>query len=208
MRRLIILAAVLVAFAGLQGTASAGPAYDGTTAARWALTHTQDSQPDIAGCTWFASQVLWAGGMPKDEYWNDKYIPGGLKHGVWGTRTATLADELYNYLLFETGTLPIPLAGPHAQSDRFAARNNAIPEARLGDLIAYDWQGDGVIDHMAVVTHIGKNSYPDVSEWGTAAGGGSRSTYVYRGWTWSENAKKWLREIYPGAIAYLLVVSP
>ncbi|MEV6560430.1 hypothetical protein AB0M22_32250 [Nocardia sp. NPDC051756] len=61
---------------------------------------------------------------------------------------------------------------------------------------------------MAVVTHIGKNSYPDVSEWGTAAGGGSRSKYVHRGWTWSENDKNWLRARNPGVIAYLLVVSP
>lgn len=206
-RIMLLIVAFLVALVGSQATAGAGGTYDGAAAARWALSHAQDSQPDIAGCTWFASQALWVGGMRKDEYWNDKYLPGGLKNGVPGTRTATLAHELYDYLLFRTGTVPIPLAGPHAQSDRFAAGNSAVPEVHLGDLIAYDWEGDGVINHMAIVTHIGKNNYPDVSEWGTAAGGGARSTYAYRGWTWSENAKKWLREVYPRVIAYLLVVS-
>nr|WP_232541741.1 amidase domain-containing protein [Nocardia bovistercoris] len=209
MRRWIVLLVVVssATLVGSQGTANAGPAYDGAAAARWALGHAQDQQPDIAGCTWFASQALWAGGMPKDETWNDKTISGLMVHGVAGSRAATLADELYRYLLFHTQTLPIPLAGPHAQSgqDRFAT--NAVPEARLGDLIAYDWDGDDVIDHMSVVTHIGKNNYPDVSEWGTAKDG-RRSDYVYRGWTWSENDKNWLRVKNPHVIATLLVVAP
>lgn len=197
---LTVLAAVLLVVVNVQGTANASN-YDSAAAAKWALDHVQDSQPGFPGCTWFASQSLWAGGMPQDDYWNSSNVLGGLKNGNWGTRTATLAQDLYDHLRYGGSTLVIPLAGRDAQYDRFAAGRSAIPEARSGDLIAYDWDNDGVIDHMSVVTSISTGDYPNVSEWGTAGGAGSRVGYRSRGWTWSVNENDWLRVHNPKVVA-------
>lgn len=208
-RRIILLAtAVVVGLSGSQGTATATPAYDGQAAANWALSHAQDPQPDFPGCTWFASLALWAGGMPEDEFWSKNALQRALVQEATGVHAATLAQDLYDHLRTNGSTLVIPLAGHNAQYDRFSPGKNGVPEARLGDLIAYDWQNDGTIDHMAVITHFSPGNYPDVSEWGAARGNGARSDYVYRGWTWSQNAKDWLRNVYPKVVAYLMVIQP
>jgi uncharacterized protein YraI len=155
--------------------------YNRQAAANWAIAHARDAQPmfPVPGCAWFASQALWAGGLPKTSGWTDT----GIKNPP---RAATFSPSLVQYLQSDAGIAEvIPL------TDNFAS--GSVPQAQLGDLIVYSWDGDGVIDHSSVVVHIGKNYYPDVAEWGTASGGGSRSSYVWRGWTWSENNKTWLQ---------------
>lgn len=203
----IVLFITVMCVLGLQAPVNASGGYDGNRAAAWAIAHAQDSQPGFNGCAWYASQALWIGGMSEDAYWNGHDVFRGLYRGDWGTRDATLASDLFNYLKYSEKALVIPLAGYHARYDRFAPGQSAVPEARLGDLIAYDWDGDGEVTHMSVVVHISAGNYPDVAEWGTAGGAGMRAAYVWRGWTWSENGHAWLRERYPRVTAYLLHIQ-
>ena len=170
--------------------------YDRQVTANWALTHAQDVQPasPSPACTWFASNALWAGGLPKAAGWSD--VKDSKSNPP---RSATYAPQLFQYLTRDT-----TIAQAMSLTNRFGS--GRVPEAQLGDLIAYDWSNDGTIDHMSVVVNIGANDYPDVSEWGTAGGGGTRSKYVKRGWTWSENNHNWLQAVdgNQGMTAWLL----
>lgn len=69
-----------------------------------------------------------------------------------------------------------------------------IPKAKKGDIIAYDWSGDGTIDHLAIVVGSAGNNpqYPLVAEWGVY---GSKSVnYNERGWSWSKKGNSWLQD--------------
>lgn len=71
---------------------------------------------------------------------------------------------------------------------------NNVPKAKKGDVIAYDWTGDGSIDHLAlVVGHANNNpQYPLVAEWGID--GSKPAPYNQRGWTWSKKNNEWLQD--------------
>lgn len=166
---------------------SRNTAYNRQAAVGWALDNAQSlGQPNtFSGCTWYASQVLWAGGFTQSETWNKVYSHGRLP----GTVTATAAPELAKYLVDNYSVTQVDLNG-----DRF--KSNSVPEAEVGDIIAYVWDdSDGAtlsdINHLSVVTSISSGNYPNVSEWGT----GWPAAYKSRGWTWSENGHNWLREI-------------
>lgn len=209
MRRLVRLVTAMAVAAmcllGLAVPASADSGYDGNRAAMWALIHAQDKQPGFQGCTWFASQALWAGGLEPNSNWNGGFDAtqdrGTMNLFIPGTRTARLAHELYSYLVYFEGADVVPLR------DRLAPGDSAVPEARPGDLMAYDWDGDRYIDHFAVVVHIGENYYPDVAEWGTAPSLDGYSSYQMRGWSWSANHDKWLAKANPRMAVYLLEIG-
>lgn len=171
--------------------------YDRGLAVWWALQYARDLQPKYpdSGCTWFVSQAMWAGRMPQSERWRDPIV-GRIP------RVATYAEDLYWYLRDELHATVIPL------NARLAPGKNAVPEAQVGDLIAYDWEGDGHVSHMSIIVHMSPGFYPDVAEWGTADGPGTRSSYAWRGWTWSENQHKWLQEVYGDKVTpYLIHLS-
>lgn len=172
--------------------------YDRGAAVRWALAHAKDPQPawPNPSCAWFGSNVLMKGGLPKTNEWTDAWLPRP-------PRAATYTPALVSYLQ-RAG-----LAKVISLRSRFAAGKNAVPEARPGDLIVYDWDDDGTYDHTSVVVRISPGSYPDVAEWGTAEGPGTRSKYVMRGWTWREKAPKpgWLRRTYPDVTAILVHIT-
>ena len=164
--------------------------YDRGTAAQWALEHAQDRQPwSFAGCTWFVSRALWAGGLPETDTWNSSQRHGSLD-ALPGTPAATAVDPFIDNL---RATYPLTDEVPLG-ADRFAS--NAVPEAEVGDIIAYDWEGDGDFDHLTIVTSIDDGSYPYVAEWGTTnvLEGTVANDYVERGWTYSENDDAWLQD--------------
>jgi hypothetical protein len=164
--------------------------YDRATAAQWALDHAADIQPVLfPGCTWFVSQALWAGGLPQTPVWNGSDHHGRLGH-LPGTIAATAVDEFISNLM---ATYPLTTQTP-LDADRF--RGNSVPEAEVGDVIAYDWENDGSYDHLALVTGIADGNYPEVSEWGTtdAREGHFSASYASRGWTWSQNDQAWLQD--------------
>ena len=171
---------------------------DREAAVQWALSHARDVQDFLgwSGCTWFVSQALWAGGLPETDVWSGDGGHGTLNR-IPGTVAATAVDDfLPNLTAMYPSTAVVQLDG-----DRF--RDNAVPEAEVGDVIAYDWEGDGDMDHVAIVTSISDGDYPNVAEWGTNQFPSLTSSYTERGWTWSENHHQWLQQYYPGVTATL-----
>jgi len=57
-------------------------------------------------------------------------------------------------------------------------------------LLAYDWNDDGSIDHIDVVTGF-SGQYPLVSGW--SEDGAKALTYNQRGWTYSQKEGTWLQ---------------
>ncbi|MCE1175045.1 MAG: amidase domain-containing protein [Propionibacteriales bacterium] len=169
--------------------------YNRAEAVKWAIAQ---APYDVTGlyhasaCTWFVSQALWAGGFGQDATWTSVGEHNRLRK-VPGSATAWSVTDLRTYL--ETpGRLDIKVVqlGP----DQFRA--NSVPDAEPGDLLVYDWDGDGTWDHFTIVTSIAPGSYPEVSEWGV------NNTYVKRGWTYSINDGTWLQVRNPNVVAELI----
>lgn len=167
-------------------------------ATEWARTHYSDParfDPDRGDCTWFVSQALWAGGLPKSEDWTDistdwSKIPNPLEHGWRGvTKSGRYAPALREYLI----------SAELAQERRISWSDNTASGAAIGDLIFYDYQGDGEWDHVAIVTSLNESGFPTVTEHLNAE----------RYWSWSEASVpgRWIEQVAPSAVAVLLKVS-
>jgi hypothetical protein len=93
-------------------------------------------------------------------------------------------------------------------SDDF--RNNAVPDARPGDIIAYKWDGGNRnqdIDHVSLVVNIASGNYPEVAEAGTNKLPSLYVSYPKRGWTYSVNDGTWLQKNHPKVTAILLHIN-
>lgn len=168
--------------------------YNRDAAVQWALNNAQAIRGNMfADCTWFVSQGLWAGGLSQTSWWNSYAKRQGAVLSQPGTDIARGAPNLVRYL---QERFPI---SKQVLDDEFTS--NALPIAQPGDIIAYDWTNDGVIDHLAIVVNIAPGDYPEVSEWGTQA---VWEPYAKRGWTWSELHHQWLRQNNPNVTAQLL----
>jgi hypothetical protein len=168
--------------------------YNRDAAVQWALNNAQAVRGNaFADCTWFVSQALWAGGLHQTSYWNSYESRQGSVLSQPGTDIARGADDLEKYL---QRRFPITKEGLLA-----AFRTNAVPDARPGDVIVYDWDSDGIFDHLAFVVSIAPGQYPEVAEWGTVP---VWEPYQKRGWTYSALHNNWLQQDYPGVTAELL----
>lgn len=180
---------------------SANLEYSRSTAVNYALAHATDVPENwglVPGCTWFVSHALWAGGMPQDESWNSTDPNGPLGGLMDGSDAAWAAQNLRDHLVANKDVAEFSLD--------LAA--NAVPQAELGDVIAYDWEGDGRFDHLALVTGIDSGHYPLVSEWGTGEWWDRNAvSYQSRGWTWSEKSGTWLQTTNPNMSATLIHVN-
>lgn len=167
-------------------------------AVKWARDHAKDDEPLFyPGCTWFVTQSLWAGGVPKNPDWTNEGSRGQFIKTP-GTASATAVQPFLEQLF---------ASYPGSRMTRLSMSQNAVPEAQEGDLIVYSWDGKSW-DHLSMVTHIGKGNYPDVSEWGVYGVGTPKDKrYVQRGWTWSENSHDWLQHKYPQMQAALIHVD-
>lgn len=163
----------------------------------WALLHAQDNQPGFNGCAWFVSNALWAGGLTQNDQWHNKGVRIGTPP-LPGTKTATVAEDLYNHLK-QRGMRVLQI------TDRYNPKSTSVPEARPGDVIAYDWDSNGHVDHISMVVNIAPGSYPEVSEWGSAPNG-KVSPYERRGWSWSASHAKWQKQVQPRVRAYLVLI--
>lgn len=168
-------------------------AYDRTVAVDWAREHAYDTGRYENDCTWFVSQALWAGGMPKTEEWTDWSMdwsnltsrldfPGPVK-------TATLADSFTNYMI----------TGGWADFYIIDWSDNTASGARVGDVIAYDWDGDGVINHVSLVSSLNADGYPNITQHSPAASD--------RYWSWSATKKDWIQNVHKNSKAYLIKIK-
>lgn len=164
--------------------------YNRTAAVQWAKTHVYDTEQFTNGhdCTWYVSQALWAGGLPKSPAWtSDNAFPS-----LNPPRTATGADYLKNHLVTDTGLATIT---------ELSWSDNTAGGAQLGDIIAYDWDNgaDGVIDHHAIVTGFTAEGYPLVSQHSLAQ--------LDRYWSYSESSNEWVEKVEQGARVYLIHIT-
>jgi len=173
--------------------------YDREAAVAWARNHAQDVPPYDASCTWFVSNALWAGGLPKDELWTDQGEFGRIQHRP-GTKAAWTVDHLLNYIQYKYPQSEL------VRLDSEDFRNNSVLQADVGDVIIYIWWDDGEYDHASIVTDVVSEHYPEVAEW-SAYDGRIPTPYVERGWTYSERNNSWLQEKYPEVVAYLLDID-
>lgn len=178
-----------------QPQAGTATSYNPEAAKSWAKQHwNDDARYGENNCTWFASQVLWNGGLTKTEEWTDYSMDyGGRLAPVkkfFGhhepTEAAIVADRLYQYLI-KNGN----------EKRDIAWSDNTAAGASIGDLIFYDLKINGQydIDHVAVVTGFTEDGYPLVTQhgqddkpwsWGNKDGNVGWVQDVYRSDGWGE----------------------
>lgn len=178
--------------------------YNRDRAVSWALANAEMQPPADGSCTWFASNVLWQGGLPKTKEWTSEGFYGNsiktsiLGSELSGTYAAWNVQAFRNYLRHTY---------PKSSWRELDFSTNVVPDAKLGSLIFYDWgQGEG-ISHVSVVTNIAEEGYPEVSEWSAGQDGSEPVSYSKRGWTWSEVSHKWLQEKLPYVKAYIMDID-
>ncbi|HEU4914917.1 MAG TPA: amidase domain-containing protein [Candidatus Saccharimonadales bacterium] len=193
------------------------PNFNRSAGVDWALAHAEDPQTNGEECAKFISHALWNAGLPQTKEWSNE-------GGYWsqfthfdGTVAANAAGPLLDYLKRHYSTTWESLG-------KMAPNNNNIPLAQPGDIIAYSWNGDGAIDHVALVVGSAKNNpdYPLVAEWGQFNWSDNfginmalynvknpKAPYTERGWTWSAMNNEWLQSEKgnKGMTAYLLHIN-
>ncbi len=104
-------------------------------------------------CTNFVSQCLFAGGIPmnytnrrESGWWYEGYANGKER---WSFSWA-VAHSLQTYLLSDQGGF---------RADRL----QRPAELQLGDVISYDWDGDGRFTHTTIVTAFDSAGSPLVN---------------------------------------------
>jgi len=163
--------------------------YDRQDAVDWALANVNSGHRYEQDCTWFVSQALWAGGMPKTEEWNPDPGFGAIDPPP----AARIADDFTTYLTHE-------MASAYAGIDELSWNQNDVPEAQLGDVIVYDYgnantPADGIIDHVMIITGF-SGRYPLVS--------GHTNDVSNQGWTYSQTGGNWISQDNPGSRVYLV----
>lgn len=145
--------------------------YNRVAAVRYALRHWNNPNPDYGNfdevgvggdCANFVSQCLRAGGWPMDyresamnkEWWyrrvgSDRF---DADDNDWWSCSWTIADLNFRYMRANGGQGLNLLRNPRL------ART-----LRLGDTIYYDWEGDGVLNHSAIVTGHNRRGQPLVT---------------------------------------------
>jgi hypothetical protein len=157
--------------------------YHRTAARDWATAHWQDAEryPD-QDCTWFVSQALWAGWLPRTSRWTDQPAP---------SVPAIRADAFKNAVV-DAG---------YATVQEVQWTDHRAGGALLGDVIAYDWAGppDGVIDHLAIVTSLDAQGSPSVTQHSAAR--------KDRHWSWDPGANDSIPNSHPGSRVYLIHIT-
>lgn len=145
--------------------------YDRQAAVAYALRHWDAPNPAFADmstqggggdCTNFTSQALLAGGWPMDyrapgyatEWWyrrigSDRF---DALDDDWWSCTWSLPENQFHYLRLNHATV-VDLRRDPTQARRL----------RPGDLLFYDWDGDGLFDHGSIVTDFDRFGRPLVT---------------------------------------------
>jgi Ca2+-binding RTX toxin-like protein len=171
------------------------PTYNRQAAVNYALNHARDAQGAPARCTVFVSESLWAGALPRSTQWDTN------------TAAGKYVEDFIKYFKTNLSTQWIDITKN--------LKTNAVPEAEAGDLIVYDWENNGSLDHLTIITGFASGQYPLVSEQGQFDWNTNpqfrvvnpRAHYTQRGWTYSEMHKKYLQEDNPNMRAYLLKIN-
>lgn len=145
--------------------------YNRTRAVQYALRHWNNPNPDFANmdqlsaggdCTNFTSQCLWAGGYPMDyrrtgydtEWWYRRIGSEAFdrNHDDWWSCTWALAHLSFLYMELNGGEV-LDVTSSVTRARRL----------RRGDILYYDWDGDGILTHSAIVTAHTRSGIPLVT---------------------------------------------
>ena len=131
--------------------------YNRNAAVQYARTWWNRRNPDypsfLVDCTSFVSQCLRAGGAPMTGY------PNRAK-GWWITEGWRSGQSVDGHFSKETWSYSWSVAHSfrwyleNAKTGLTAKRVQLPSELEMGDVIAYDFQGNGVIDHTTIVTSM------------------------------------------------------
>ncbi|KIL39654.1 hypothetical protein SD70_18595 [Gordoniibacillus kamchatkensis] len=149
--------------------------YNRAAAVQYAETWWNGANPQYiqfeVDCTSFVSQCLYAGGLPMDYT--------GKRESGWWYRGRVHGQELWSYSWAVANSLMRYLLN----SGR--ARQVRSPwELQLGDVICYDWDGDGTYQHNTIVTGMDITGAPLVNAHTYNAR--SRNWAYYDSPAWSE----------------------
>lgn len=131
------------------------PGYDRERAVAYAHRHWNSANPAYPrfndDCTNFISQCLHAGGIPM-VYANEKTKGWWMRPGktsVW-SYSWSVAHSLY--LLLKSGKAPM-----------YAEQKSTVEELQPGDVICYDFDGDGRFQHNTIVVAMDAFNMPLVN---------------------------------------------
>lgn len=177
------------------------PAASRESAVKWATENYNKQQLGfMSECTIFVSRALWAAGFEQTRTWTnatkDADLQGGFGAWNWVTQSsvpskaATVAQTFVEEMIASGRADRVPITWT----------DNTASGAQLGDVIAYDWDGDGHIDHVALVTSLNAEGYPSVTQ--------KTTDQLNRYWSWSETDDDWISSpgVSPNARAELIRV--
>ncbi|TCS96827.1 amidase domain-containing protein [Hazenella coriacea] len=135
-----------------------GSHYNRQKAVQYADTYWNSYNPQYQrfedDCTSFISQCLFAGGIPmvftknRNTGWWYRRVDG--KRDSWSF-SWSVANSLYNYLLAKRST------------GLQTVKVEDAKQLELGDVICYDWEGDGRWNHNVIVTRFDDQGDPLVN---------------------------------------------
>jgi hypothetical protein len=179
------------------------PAYDRAAAASFIAKHWNDPariRLEVLGitfhqaddCAYFASEVLWAGGLEQSKTWSASstdaaQLSSPRLANPGPTKTVMLADSLEKYLV----------ATHHALVTAVDLHGTRVSGAQVGDLITYDWNDNGVIDHVSVVRSAGASTR--IAQ--------HNVNIKSQSWRWSSVHHELLTKLYAQPRAYLVHIT-
>lgn len=176
--------------------------YKGNKAAQWCRSHAKDRQPFVDACARFVSLGLKEGGLPQTDEWNLQGEEKVTRGTVLGSPTSRVADRLVRYLI-NNGYAEERLIYDVGETFPQPELPRTIPDARLGDVIAYKYRGPSSrFAHVSMVVNT-THGIPLVSEWGTAHNRTLQCPYRERRWYWSQNSRQAMDQLYDLVVVHL-----
>lgn len=125
----------------------------------WALSHNPAYVHYSSDCANFVSQILRAGGLSDNyPYWY-YYYSSHTHLNAW-----SVADTLKNYIKNHNKGYKYGSWKKQASGQFYAYVNNSGNMNGGNEVIFYDWEGDGVIDHTSFNVRTGTD--PDCNLYG------------------------------------------
>ena len=115
-----------------------------------------------ANCANFVSQCMYAGGVEENENWHSDYIDVqvsnfyGDTERYWDETPVWInADKQYNYFSDpDNGYINGEVIVIDSQSDIQRVANDSVNLVQPGDLLYFDFDNDGEIDHATMVSSV------------------------------------------------------
>jgi peptidoglycan hydrolase-like protein with peptidoglycan-binding domain len=108
------------------------------------------------------------------------------KYGVWYEMDGQPWCAMFvSYCFYHTG-LPLPITTPKGFAycpygvQWFKLQNKLFHTPKVGDIVFYDWEGDGISDHVGIVESVNNNGTITAIEGNTSPSNNSNGGWVMR----------------------------